>query len=202
MLNLASPAHISAARPLVLASGSRYRADLLARLRLPFVAQASAVDETPAPGETAETLVQRLARAKAAALAGRRPGHWILGSDQVAAIDGDILGKPGSIERAREQLSRCSGREVRFLTAVALTDGERTLEALDLTVVRFRALHADEIEHYLEAEPALDCAGSFKCEAYGITLFEAIESRDPTALIGLPLIAVRRLLAEAGAPLP
>ncbi|WP_051278107.1 Maf family protein [Solimonas flava] len=202
MLNIASPARISADRPLVLASGSRYRAELLARLRLPFVAKASAVDETPAPGEAAEALVQRLARAKAAALASSHPGQWILGSDQVASLDDAILGKPGSLERARVQLSRCSGRAVRFLTAVALTDGERMLEALDLTLVRFRALRADEIERYIETEPALDCAGSFKCESYGITLFDAIESRDPTALVGLPLIAVRRLLAEAGTPLP
>ena len=188
--------------PLILASSSRYRAELLSRLRLPFLARASHIDETPGALETAEALVQRLAQAKAAALAAEHPQHWILGSDQAAVVDGEILGKPGSHDRARAQLQRCSGREVQFLTAVALLRGADCHRALDVTRVRFRSLDAAEIERYLEAEDVLDCAGSFKCEGYGITLFEAIDSHDPTALIGLPLIGVRRLLADIGVALP
>ncbi|WP_028079318.1 Maf family protein [Solimonas soli] len=192
----------NATAAVILASGSRYRAELLARLRIPFLAEASQVDETPRPGESVEALTRRLAVAKATALAGRHADAWILGSDQAAAIDDEILGKPGTPARARAQLARCSGRELRFLTAVALLRGTRCLTALDVTTVRFRALSSGEIERYLAAEDVLDCAGSFKCEGYGITLFEAIESNDPTALIGLPLISVRRLLAQAGLALP
>jgi septum formation protein len=205
MLKTATPdasAAIGTHRPLILASGSRYRAELLTRLALPFVATPSDVDESASPGERVEALVQRLAQAKAAALADRYPTHWILGSDQAAAVGDTILGKPGSVERARQQLALCSGREVRFVTAVALLRGTQCLMETDVTIVHFRALGDAEIERYLAAEPALDCAGSFKCEGYGITLFESIDSRDPTALVGLPLISVRRLLAQAGAALP
>ena len=134
-----------------------------------------------------------------------RPGHadaWILGSDQIAVVDGQIQGKPGDRERAIAQLSAASGRTVQFLTAVALLTPTGRYEALDTTTVRFRPLLRDEIERYVDAEPALDCAGSFKCESYGISLFEAIESTDPTGLIGLPLIAVCRLLRQAGYALP
>ena len=189
--------------PLLLASASRYRAELLARLRLPFTATASAVDETPRPGEDAESLVRRLARDKARALAERHPAHWVLGSDQAAALDdGRIFGKPGTREAAIQQLQAAAGRSVRFLTGVALWDRQAWHEALDVTTVRFRDLDLPEIERYVDTEPALDCAGSFKCEGYGITLFEAIDSQDPTGLIGLPLIAVRRLLTQAGYALP
>jgi septum formation protein len=188
--------------PLVLASGSRYRAGLLARLQIDFIAEASSVDETAHAGEDAAALTRRLAQAKAQALCDRYPDHWIIGSDQVAALNQQILGKPGSVERACAQLAACSGREVRFLTAVALLRGTTVHHALDVTTVRFRTLGTDEIERYVATEPALDCAGSFKCEGYGITLFDAIETRDPTALVGLPLISVRRLLSEAGMPLP
>lgn len=193
---------LPAAPELLLASGSRYRAELLARLRLPFAAVASQADETPQPGESPRTLVMRLSAAKAQALRHARPRAWILGSDQIAVIAGHIVGKPGSRERAIAQLRAASGRAVDFLTGVVLQTPQRAYEALNVTTVRFRALADAEIERYVDAEAAFDCAGSFKCEGYGISLFEAIDSRDPTALIGLPLIAVCRLLREAGYPLP
>ncbi len=190
-------------RPLLLASASRYRAELLARLRLPYTAVGSQVDETPRPGETVAVLVQRLARDKAQALVARHPQQWVLGSDQAAALaDGRILGKPGSREMAIEQLLAVSGNSVDFLTSVALWDGRRWHEALDTTTVRFRSLTRGQVERYIDQEPAFDCAGSFKCEGYGISLFEAIDSSDPTGLIGLPLIALRRLLTNAGYDLP
>ncbi|MEQ1438622.1 nucleoside triphosphate pyrophosphatase [Fontimonas sp. SYSU GA230001] len=187
---------------LLLASGSRYRAELLARLRIPFTAIAPEVDESPRAGETPPSLAQRLARAKAQALRTAHPQAWILGSDQVAVLDGRLQGKPGSRAGAIEQLNAASGRTVQFLTAVCLLTPGGHFAALDTTTVRFRALQHAEIERYVDAEPALDCAGSFKCEGYGISLFEAIESSDPTGLIGLPLIAVCRLLREAGYALP
>lgn len=197
MLNPISPAH-----PLILASGSRYRAELLARLRVPFEAVASNVDETPRAGEPVAELVQRLAGAKAQALVGAYPDRWILGSDQSAAVGGRLLGKPGDLDTARRQLQLIAGLEVEFLTAVALAGGGRQFSALDVTTVRVRGLQPDEIARYVQAEPALDCAGSFKCEGLGISLFEEIRSTDPTALIGLPLIQVRRLLAQVGFSIP
>lgn len=187
---------------LILASGSRYRAELLSRLHLPFKGIAPDIDETPAPGESVTALTRRLAAAKAQALAGKHPESWVLGSDQAAAADGQILGKPGNHANAVKQLGFLSGKTVEFHTAVALVHGEQQLEASDVTRVRFRRLGAPEIEQYLRLEPAYDCAGSFKCEGLGITLFEEIASSDPTGLIGLPLILVRRLLAQAGYPLP
>lgn len=187
---------------MLLASASRYRAELLQRLQLPFTAIASQVDETPQRGETVRALTRRLAREKAQALRSTHPQRWILGSDQAAALDQQILGKPGDRETAIAQLLAASGRRIEFLTAVALVAGDTVLEAMDITTVQFRSLSRAEIERYVDLEPAFDCAGSFKCEGYGITLFESVESRDPTALIGLPLIAVRRLLAEAGLSLP
>ncbi len=188
--------------PLLLASASRYRAELLRRLHLPFTTTASQVDETPHPGEPVRALTQRLAREKAQALRSSYPQRWILGSDQAAALDQQILGKPGDRETAIQQLLAASGRRIEFLTAVALVAGDAVLEALDVTTVQFRPLSRAEIERYVDIEPAFDCAGSFKCEGHGITLFESVESSDPTALIGLPLIAVRRLLGEAGLSLP
>jgi len=187
---------------LILASGSAYRAELLQRLRLPFRAIASAVDETPLPGETVPELVRRLAAVKAGALMAAHPHSWVLGSDQSAAVDGQVLGKPGSLAAAQAQLRLCSGRRVEFHTAVALRRGRQQFATRDLTTVQFRVLSDSEIARYLAAEPALDCAGSFKCEGYGISLFEAIETCDPTALIGLPLIATCRLLRAAGFVLP
>jgi septum formation protein len=187
-------------RPLVLCSTSRYRRDLLARLRLTFDCAAPEVDESPLPGESATALSERLALAKARALAPRFPGAVLIGSDQVASCAGVLLGKPGSRERAAEQLSLAAGRVVEFHTAVAVLDADsgRHRVERDLTTVRFRALGQDAIERYLELEPALDCAGSFKCEGLGIALFEAIDTRDPTALVGLPLIATARVLREFG----
>ena len=188
---------------LVLASTSPYRRDLLARLRLPFDSERPEVDEAPLPGEAPAILVPRLARAKAEAVAMRRPGDWVIGSDQVAELDGAPLGKPGDRDRAIAQLAAMSGRAVAFRTAVALAgpDGRR-LAALDTTTVRFRDLSAGEIARYVDAEQPFDCAGSFKSEGLGIALFAAIESRDPTALVGLPLIATAGLLREAGFALP
>lgn len=189
---------------LILASTSRYRAELLQRLGLPFDGMAPAVDETPHAGEPPAALAARLALAKATAVAQRLPDHWVLGSDQVCACGGTLLGKPGTRARARQQLRQLAGRSAEFHTAVALIHGATalTLTAIDVTRVRLRPLQDAEIERYLDVEPALDCAGSFKCEGLGISLCEAIDSQDPTALIGLPLIAVRRLLAEAGFDVP
>ena len=193
---------ISQDSPLVLASSSRYRAELLGRLGIPFTALAPDLDESPRASETPANLAQRLALEKARAVAARQPGRWVLGSDQVPSVDGQVLGKPGSRANGLAQLHSFSGKSVIFYTAVALVSGDEALTALDTTIVRFRPLTAQEIERYLDAEPAWDCAGSFKVEGLGITLFSAIESRDPTALVGLPLIAVRGLLAQAGWPLP
>lgn len=188
---------------LVLASTSRYRRELLGRLRLPFELASPATDETPLPGEAPSLLVQRLAAAKAAAVAGLFPGAWVLGSDQVAEFDGAALGKPGSREAAIAQLAAMSGREVAFHTGVCLANAEGIRHAaLDTTVVRFRRLDADEIGRYVDAEQPFDCAGSFKSEGLGIALFESVASQDPTALVGLPLIATARLLRQAGFLLP
>ncbi|MGQ0701217.1 MAG: Maf family protein [Panacagrimonas sp.] len=190
--------------PLILASTSRYRAELLSRLRLPFEQAAPQVDETPKNGETAQKLAARLARSKAVAVSSQRPGSWVLGSDQAASCMGWMLGKPGTREIACEQLALMSGRSVVFVTGLALmnTTVPRPLTGLDVTVVKLRRLKTADIERYVDAEPAFDCAGSFKVEGLGIALFEEIESRDPTGLIGLPLIATARLLRKAGYVLP
>jgi septum formation protein len=193
---------ISRATPLLLASTSRYRAELLGRLGVPFEAVAPGVDEAPLAGETPPNLAQRLARAKAQAVATAHPDRWVLGSDQVPAFEDRVFDKPGGRTTAIGQLLACSGKSVVFYTAVALAGGSRVVEQLDTTIVRFRTLGRTDVERYLDAEPAYDSAGSFKVEGLGITLFEAIETRDPTALIGLPLIIVRRLLGEAGYRLP
>ncbi|MBN8716687.1 MAG: septum formation inhibitor Maf [Stenotrophomonas sp.] len=190
---------------LVLASTSRYRRELLQRLRLPFDSARPGVDETARPGEAPHALAQRLARAKAEAIAQTLHGAdaWVLGSDQVADLDGTPLGKPGGHAAALTQLRAMAGRSVRFHTAVCLAhpDGRR-LHDVDLTAVQLRALDDAEIACYVDAEQPFDCAGSFKSEGLGIVLFEAIDSRDPTALIGLPLIATARLLRQAGFVLP
>ena len=195
---------ISTQSPLILASTSRYRAELLRRLGVPFEQEAPGSDETPRSGEAPRELAQRLALAKAQAVAARHPQHWVLGSDQVCACGEELLGKPGDRQRAIGQLTRLSGNSARFFTAVALVRGVSgaLYEALDLTTVHFRRLDAEEIERYVTAEPAFDCAGSFKSEGLGIALCEAIESRDQTGLVGLPLIAVRELLLRAGLALP
>lgn len=196
----------SAALDLVLASTSRYRRELLGRLGLPFRCLAPAVDETALPGEAPAALATRLALAKARAAATACPRALVIGGDQVADLDGRTLGKPGSVEAARAQLTACSGREVLFHTAVCVVDTRhepaRTQAVADSTRVVFRRLAAAEIARYVEAEHPLDCAGSFKAEGLGISLFERIESADPTALVGLPLIALARLLRTAGLALP
>lgn len=186
---------------LVLASTSRYRRELLSRLTSHFRTLAPQIDESRLSAEPPTALAMRLALAKAADVAARTPGALVIGSDQVADLDGRVLGKPGDARNAWEQLAACSGRDVVFHTALCLIDGRtdaRTLTATDVTRVHFRRLDADEIASYLEREQPFDCAGSFKAEALGIALFERIESADPTGLIGLPLIALCRLLREAG----
>ncbi|WP_146910086.1 Maf family protein [Arenimonas daejeonensis] len=189
--------------PLILASTSRYRRELLGRLGLAFDTDRPEVDEAALHGETPAGLATRLAEAKARAVAVRHPGAWIIGSDQVADRDGQLLGKPGDRDAALAQLLAASGRSVRFHTAWCLLgpEGQR-LAGQDLTEVRFRELERDGILRYLEIEQPYDCAGSFKCEGLGIVLFEAIHSQDPTALVGLPLIALSQALRVAGFRLP
>lgn len=189
---------------IILASTSAYRRALLERLGLPFATARPDVDESPLPGESPQTLAERLALAKAEAVLDRSlDSAWVIGSDQVAELGGQPLGKPGRHAVAVAQLRSMSGREVRFLTALCLAGpGGRRLQALDVTTVRFRTLGEDEIERYVAREQPLDCAGSFKCEGLGIALFDEIDNRDPTALIGLPLIATARLLREAGFVVP
>lgn len=185
---------------LVLASTSRYRADLLSRLGLPFETFAPGVDEQRLAGEAPDALAARLAGAKAAAARARYETGLAIGSDQVAVLDGETLGKPGNHANAVAQLTRMSRQTVEFLTAVAvvdLADGS-TRQDLARTRVRFRALDAGAITSYLEREPAFDCAGSFKSEGLGITLVSAIEEDDPTALVGLPLIRLCALLRASG----
>lgn len=187
---------------LILASTSSYRRQLLQRLGLAFDCVRPEVDETPAAGEEAQALACRLARQKAQAVAARHPGAWVIGSDQSAALDGRPLGKPGTVQAACAQLAAMSGRAVSFHTAVCVAGPGPLLEACDTTVVHFRTLDAGQIARYIEAERPLDCAGSFKCEGLGISLFEAIDNRDPSALVGLPLIATCALLRQAGFRLP
>ena len=188
---------------LVLASTSPYRRELLARFGRPFTVDRPEVDESPLPGEAPAALARRLAEAKARAVAARHPGATVVGSDQVAELDGQPLGKPGGRDRALAQLAACSGRSVVFHTALCVLSGEgHAFTHLDRTEVRFRRLGEPEILRYLDAEQPWDCAGSFKCEGLGIVLFEAIRSEDPTALVGLPLIALARGLRAAGHALP
>jgi septum formation protein len=189
---------------LTLASTSRYRRELLERLRLPFDVARPEVDETALPGESPLALATRLAEAKAQAVAqALGDDGWALGSDQVADLGGKALGKPGGRDAAIAQLRAMSGGVVHFHTALCLAHADgRALAAIDLTEVRFRALADAEIERYVDAEQPFDCAGSFKSEGLGITLFESIDNRDPTALIGLPLIATCALLRQAGFTLP
>ncbi|MFZ9233177.1 MAG: Maf family nucleotide pyrophosphatase [Hylemonella sp.] len=190
-------------RVLVLGSSSPYRRELLARLRQPFEVVLPEVDETPLAHESPRELASRLALAKANAVAQRLPDRVIIGSDQVAELDGKPLGKPGSHDRAVEQLHRMRGRQVLFHTAVAVVCAESGFSQMEIAEVRvrFRDLTSTEIENYLQAEKPYDCAGSAKSEGLGIALLESIDSDDPTALIGLPLIRTARLLRAAGVPL-
>jgi septum formation protein len=186
--------------PLILASTSRYRRELLERLRLPFDARSPAVDETPLPGEAPAALAERLALAKAQALAAANPDAVVIGADQVADVDGVAVGKPGDHARATAQLRAMSGRRIVFQTGVAVVraaTGFAQARRVPVTV-RFRELSDAEIEFYLRAEQPYDCAGSAKCETLGIALLDAIESDDPTALVGLPLIQLSALLRAAG----
>ncbi len=187
-------------QPLILASTSRYRAALLERLGLPFRVAAPRVIEDLRPGETPAARALRLALAKAEAVAATHLDCWVLGSDQVADCDGRILEKPGTAENCREQLAACSGRSAAFFTAAVLTRGGNASikQHVDRTIVRFRNLSAADIARYVERDRPLDCAGGFRCEGLGIALFEGIESDDPTALIGLPLIWVAQALRGAG----
>jgi len=186
--------------PLILASTSVYRRELLQRLRVPFEVVAPHVDETPLPREAPDKLATRLALAKAHAVAKDRPDSIVIGSDQVVNLKGECLGKPGTHENAVKQLLRLQGQEVYFETAVAVICLKNNFQALELVRIRvqFRELEVDEIERYLRAETPYDCAGSAKSEGLGITLLEVIESNDPTALIGLPLIATARMLRQGG----
>lgn len=189
---------------LILASTSAYRRALLGRLRLAFDVVRPDVDETPLPGESPRESAVRLAQAKACAVAIQQADDaWVLGSDQVAELDGQSLGKPGGRDAAIAQLQAMSGHQVHFHTALCLAhpDG-RNLRGIDLTEVHFRTLDDAEIARYVDAEQPYDCAGSFKSEGLGITLFDRIGNRDPTALVGLPLIATCRLLRQAGFTLP
>lgn len=187
-------------RPLILGSTSRYRRELLERLRLPFETAAPEVDEAPRAGESPEALARRLALAKAQAVAARFPQALVIGSDQVADLAGQPIGKPGTHERAVEQLRAMRGRTVVFQTAVAVVCAATGFVGEDLAAVRvrFRDLSDGDIERYLRAEQPYDCAGSAKAEGLGIALLEAIDSDDPTALIGLPLIRTATLLRRGG----
>jgi septum formation protein len=190
--------------PLILASVSPYRRELLERLGLPFETAASEVDETPRDGEKPEHLVRRLAWSKAEAVAHRHATGVVIGSDQVAVCGRTIVGKPGGPERAREQLRLFSGRSVHFLTAFAVLErpGGRLLEGRVDTECVFRTLSDAEIERYLELDRPWDCAGSFKSERAGLALLERMSSDDPTALIGLPLIALSAALRALGFAAP
>ena len=198
-----SQAHQASARTLILGSTSRYRRELMSRLHLPFEVVAPEVDETPLPDESPDVLARRLALAKAQAVARLHPQAVVIGSDQVADLAGDPLGKPGTHERAVQQLQRMRGQTVVFQTAVAVVCLATGYEALDLAPVRvrFRNLSDAEIETYLRLETPYDCAGSAKSEGLGIALLEAIDNDDPTALVGLPLIRTCRMLRAAGVPL-
>ncbi|HKZ10164.1 MAG TPA: Maf family nucleotide pyrophosphatase [Rhodanobacteraceae bacterium] len=189
---------------IVLASTSRYRAGLLRRLLDNFEQIAPDVDEQPLPGEAPAARAARLATVKAAAVSKQHRDAVVIGSDQVAALGETILHKPGSSDNAHEQLRTSSGNTVDFHTGLCVLDGRegRMQTHIDHTRVVFRALSDEEIRHYVARERPFDCAGSFKSEGAGIALFERIESEDPTALIGLPLIALARLLREAGIPVP
>ncbi|TNI49909.1 Maf family protein [Aeromonas veronii] len=189
---------------LILASTSRYRKALLEKLGLPFECAAPDVDEQPLAGESAEALVARLAHAKADAVAQHRDHGLIIGSDQVCVCDGNILGKPGTIDNAIAQLMAAQGRSVTFYTGLCVVNAA-TGEAHQLVepfTVHFRPLDEAAIRRYVEAELPLDCAGSFKCEGMGIVLFKRLEGRDPNALIGLPLIGLIELLERHGIALP
>lgn len=189
---------------IILASTSRYRRELLERLCIPFKTIKPQVDETPLEDEAPALLTQRLALAKAHAVAEKYPQDIVIGSDQVADFEGHAIGKPGNYENAFKQLKRMNGHNVVFQTAVAVVCKSNHFELCSLVPVKviFRTLTDGEIERYLKTEEPYDCAGSAKSEGLGISLLQAIENQDPTALIGLPLIATAQLLRQAGLVLP
>ena len=199
---------LKSSHSLILASTSAYRRELLARLRLPFSCSAPGVDETRLGGERPLALAVRLARAKASAVALQHPDAWVIGSDQVAVRTGSAgeltLGKPGTAALCREQLRSCSGNTVEFVTAVALMqhNSHAVHEFIDTTRVVFRTLDDATIARYVAVESPLDCAGGFKSEGLGIALCESIDSADPSALIGLPLIQLSKVLRDVGFELP
>lgn len=189
---------------LILASGSRYRRELLGRLHLPFTCDSPDIDESPRDGEAPQAVALRLAREKARVVARRHPEALVIGSDQVADCGGSLLGKPGTPDAAVAQLQASSGRTVTFWTALALAaaDGTRVTDALVRCDVEFRALGDEEIRRYVAIEQPLDCAGSFKSEGLGVVLFRRLVTEDPTSLVGLPLIALCDLLRAEGVMLP
>jgi 7-methyl-GTP pyrophosphatase len=186
--------------PIILASSSRYRAQLLENIGLSFNSSNPDIDESPTDNETPQALVERLSLAKARALSKTYNNHLIIGSDQVASLNNSIITKPGSHERAKGQLTACQGHTVCFYTGLCLLNshtGNHQISTVT-TEVTFRSLTDQQIENYLNREQPYDCAGSFKCEGLGITLFERINSSDPNALIGLPIIALTSMLTKEG----
>jgi septum formation protein len=189
---------------LILGSSSKYRKELLSRLQIPFDVMVPDIDETPHSGETPETTALRLAQEKAIEIAGKVPNALIIGSDQVATLNGEQIGKPGSHQNALKQLQKMRGNKVIFHTALCLLDNREKPADVQIenvqTFVTFRNLSDPELDHYLKIEQPYDCAGSAKNEGLGIALIEKIESADPTALTGLPLIALTTMLRHAGVP--
>ena len=190
--------------PLLLASSSVYRRDLLSRLRLPFTCSSPDIDESHRPGESALELVQRLSLEKAQALAASHPAHLIIGSDQVAVLNGQIIGKPHIFDKARQQLLNASGASVSFLTGLTLLNSQTGHYQTDCVpfTVHMRHLNAEQIERYLHAEEPYDCAGSFKAEGLGVSLFQRTEGDDATSLVGLPLIRLVDMLLAQGVSIP
>ena len=190
--------------PLLLASSSVYRRELLGRLHLPFICSSPDIDESHRANESALELVKRLAEEKARALAAAHPGHLIIGSDQVAALDGRIIGKPHTFDKAREQLQAASGSRVTFLTGLALLNSQTGACQIDYVpfTVHMRPLDPARIERYLHAEQPYDCAGSFKAEGLGVSLFQSTAGSDATSLIGLPLIRLVDMLLTEGVEVP
>ncbi|MQT34790.1 MAG: 7-methyl-GTP pyrophosphatase [Pseudomonas helleri] len=190
--------------PLLLASSSVYRRDLLSRLRLPFTCSSPDIDESHRPGESALELVQRLSLEKAQALAASHPAHLIIGSDQVAVLNGQIIGKPHTFDKARQQLLNASGASVSFLTGLTLLNSQTGHYQTDCVpfTVHMRHLNTEQIERYLHAEEPYDCAGSFKAEGLGVSLFQRTEGDDATSLVGLPLIRLVDMLLAQGVAMP
>ncbi len=186
--------------PLILGSSSPFRKELLERLGVDFITESPEIDESRRPNESANQLVKRLSLEKAGAIAEKYENALIIGSDQVAVIEGKILGKPGSVEKACDQLKMASGRHVTFLTGLCLLNSKTGHSQVDLVPysVYFRDLTEDQIKTYVEKEQPLNCAGSFKSEGLGVALFQKMEGEDPTALIGLPLIRLVSMLQEEG----